>query len=232
MINRDKPTGLTRVVRAFGYSLQGFRHAWREEAAFRQELCLAVAVVPAGLYLGRSGVERALLVWPDAADPGRRDLEQRGRGGGGPSGMERHPLAGMAKDMGSAAVMLSFVIARNRVAPHLVRSLTSTNYHLPYRICMLRSTLLLSVGSSVVRAPRGRSRGEPAVHGAAPGGRDAGGSRATDSAAGTGTARPSARPRTGRRPSSASPPAWSPFRSTARAPSTRNGTRRRRPPAS
>ena len=64
MNKRDKPTGLTRIVRAFGYSWQGFRYAWREEAAFRQELCLALAVVPAGLYLGRSGVERALLVAP------------------------------------------------------------------------------------------------------------------------------------------------------------------------
>ena len=51
-------------MRAFGYSRQGFRYAWREEAAFRQEFCLAVAVIPAGLYLGRSGIERALLIWP------------------------------------------------------------------------------------------------------------------------------------------------------------------------
>jgi diacylglycerol kinase (ATP) len=108
MTNRDKPTGLTRVVRAFGYSLQGFRYAWREEAAFRQELCLAVAVVPIGLYLGRSGIERALLVWPmlqillvELLNSALEAVVDRG-------GLERHPLAGMAKDMGSAAVLLSF----------------------------------------------------------------------------------------------------------------------------
>ena len=95
-------------MRAFGYSLQGFRYAWREEAAFRQEFCLAVAVVPAGLYLGRSGIERVLLVWPmlqillvELLNSAVEAVVDR-------SGMERHPLAGMAKDMGSAAVLLSF----------------------------------------------------------------------------------------------------------------------------
>ena len=108
MNKRDKPTGLTRIVRAFAYSWQGFRYAWREEAAFRQELCLAAAVVPAGLYLGRSGVERALLVWPmlqillvELLNSAVEAVVDR-------SGFERHPLAGMAKDMGSAAVLLSF----------------------------------------------------------------------------------------------------------------------------
>jgi diacylglycerol kinase (ATP) len=108
MIKRDKPTGLTRVVRALRYSLQGFRYAWREEAAFRQELCLAAAVVPIGIYLGRSGVERALLVWPmlqillvELLNSAVEAVVDR-------SGLERHPLAGMAKDMGSAAVLLSF----------------------------------------------------------------------------------------------------------------------------
>src|SRR6185437_6597791 len=64
MSDRDKPTGLTRLLRAFRYSFQGFRQAWREEAAFRQEVLLGVVVIPLGPYLGRSGVERALLVSP------------------------------------------------------------------------------------------------------------------------------------------------------------------------
>jgi diacylglycerol kinase (ATP) len=110
MIERDKPTGITRLVRAFGYSLQGFIHAWREEAAFRQEVCLAVVVVPCGLLLGRSGLERALLVYPmlqilvvEILNSAVEAVVDRG-------GTERHPLAGMAKDMGSAAVMLSFAL--------------------------------------------------------------------------------------------------------------------------
>jgi diacylglycerol kinase (ATP) len=64
MIERDKPTGMARLRRACGYSIEGFRHAWREEAAFRQALCVAALVIPCGLLLGHSGVERALLVCP------------------------------------------------------------------------------------------------------------------------------------------------------------------------
>ena len=103
MIEREKPTGITRLIRAFGYSLQGFIHAWREEAAFRQEVCLAAGVIPAGLWLGRSGLERALLVYPmlqilviEILNSAVEAVVDRG-------GTERHPLAGMAKDMGSAA---------------------------------------------------------------------------------------------------------------------------------
>jgi diacylglycerol kinase (ATP) len=101
---------MTRVVRAFDYSLQGLRHAWREEAAFRQEAVLAVVMIPVALYLGRSGVERALLASPvllilvvEMLNSALEAVVDR-------SGTERHPLAGMAKDMGSAAVLLSFVL--------------------------------------------------------------------------------------------------------------------------
>ena len=108
--DRRKPVGLTRLVRAFGYSFRGLMLAFREEAAFRQELLLALVVIPAGLYLGRSGVERALLVAPmllilivEVLNSAVEAVVDR-------SGTERHPLAGMAKDMGSAAVMLSFLL--------------------------------------------------------------------------------------------------------------------------
>src|SRR3984957_7987024 len=110
MNDRQKPTGITRLLRAFGYSFQGFRHTWREEPAFRQEAGLALLVIPAGLYFGRSGVERALLVSPmllilvvEILNSAVEAIVDR-------HGTERHPLAGMAKDMGSAAVMLSFVL--------------------------------------------------------------------------------------------------------------------------
>ena len=110
MSDRHKPTGLTRLLRAFGYSFQGFRHAWREEAAFRQEAGLALFIIPAGLYLGRSGVERALLVSPMLIILVVEILNSAVEAVVDRSGTERHPLAGMAKDMGSAAVMLSFVL--------------------------------------------------------------------------------------------------------------------------
>src|ERR1700683_3748984 len=110
MNSRHKPTGFTRLLRAFGYSFQGFRHVWREEAAFRQEVALSLLVIPAGLYLGRSGVERALLVCPMLLILVVEILNSAVEAVVDRSGMERHPLAGMAKEMGSAAVMLSFVL--------------------------------------------------------------------------------------------------------------------------
>jgi diacylglycerol kinase (ATP) len=110
MSDRHKPTGITRLLRAFGYSFQGFRHAWREEAAFRQEVALSMGVIPLGLYLGRSGVERALLVSPMLLILVVEILNSAVEAVVDRSGTERHPLAGMAKDMGSAAVMLSFAL--------------------------------------------------------------------------------------------------------------------------
>jgi diacylglycerol kinase (ATP) len=110
MNDRNKPTGFTRLLRAFGYSFQGFRHAWREEAAFRQEVGLSLVVIPGGLYLGLTGVERALLVSPMLLILIVEILNSAVEAVVDRSGTERHPLAGMAKDMGSAAVMLSFAL--------------------------------------------------------------------------------------------------------------------------
>ena len=62
--DRQKPTGFTRLFRAMGVSMKGLAGAYREEAAFRQELALAVVVIPLGLWLGHDGIERVLLVAP------------------------------------------------------------------------------------------------------------------------------------------------------------------------
>jgi diacylglycerol kinase (ATP) len=110
MTDRNKPTGITRLIRSFGYSFQGFRFAWREEAAFRQEIALALLVIPAGVYLGRSGVERALLVVPMLLILVVEFINSAVEAAVDRHGPERHHLAGMAKDMGSAAVLLSFVL--------------------------------------------------------------------------------------------------------------------------
>ena len=110
MSDRQKPTGFTRIFRAFGYSAQGLVHAWREEAAFRQETTLAGVVIPLGLYLGRTGVERALLVSPMLLILIVEILNSAVEAVVDRSGMEHHRLAGMAKDMGSAAVLLSFLL--------------------------------------------------------------------------------------------------------------------------
>ena len=110
MIERDKPTGFVRLVRAFGYSAHGFHHAWRKEAAFRQEVGLAVLVIPLGLFLGHSGVERALLICPMLQILVIEILNSAVEAAVDRGGTERNALAGMAKDMGSAAVMLSFAM--------------------------------------------------------------------------------------------------------------------------
>jgi diacylglycerol kinase (ATP) len=109
-MEREKPVGFKRVLRAFLYSFQGFRQTWREEAAFRQEVGLAVAVIPLGLWLGHTGVERALLVSPMLLILIVEMLNSAVEAVVDRAGTERHPLAGMAKDMGSAAVMLSFLL--------------------------------------------------------------------------------------------------------------------------
>jgi diacylglycerol kinase (ATP) len=108
MNDRGKPTGITRIVRAFGYSLQGLRFSWREEAAFRQEVGLSLLVIPGGIHFGHSGVERAMLVAPMLLILVVELLNSAVEAVVDRAGMERHPLAGMAKDMGSAAVLLSF----------------------------------------------------------------------------------------------------------------------------
>src|SRR3989442_6482290 len=54
-------TGLDRIVRAMGYSLDGLRIAYHGESAFRQEIWLAVVLLPAAFWLGRSWIGVALL---------------------------------------------------------------------------------------------------------------------------------------------------------------------------
>jgi len=109
-LDRYKPRGMTRVLRALGASLRGLSGAFRDEAAFRQELAFAAVVIPLGLWLGRSGVERALLVAPvllilvvELVNSAIEATVDR-------IGFERHALAGLAKDIGSAAVLMSFVL--------------------------------------------------------------------------------------------------------------------------
>jgi diacylglycerol kinase (ATP) len=109
-IDRYKPRGITRVLRALGASLNGFTGAFREEAAFRQELGLAVIVIPLGLWLGHSGVERALLIGPMLLILIVELLNSAIEATVDRISFERHALAGLAKDIGSAAVFMSFVL--------------------------------------------------------------------------------------------------------------------------
>ena len=101
-------TGIKRIIRAGGYSYKGFVACFRNEAAFRQELGLTVILVPLALWLGSSAIERALMigVWlivptVELINSGIEAVVDR-------IGDEHHPLAGRAKDVGSAAVFLAF----------------------------------------------------------------------------------------------------------------------------
>jgi diacylglycerol kinase (ATP) len=110
VIDRYKPRGLARVLRALGSSGKGLAGAFREEAAFRQELALALAVIPLGLWLGHNGVERTLLVAPMLLVLIVELLNSAVEATVDRIGFERHALAGLAKDIGSAAVFMSFVL--------------------------------------------------------------------------------------------------------------------------
>ena len=113
MDGQHKPNGigLGRIVRAGACSWKGFRYIWQSEAAFRQELLLCVFCIPLGFILGAGGMERALLIGSvllivlvELINTSIECAIDR-------IGTEHHPLSGSAKDLGSAAVSLSIVIA-------------------------------------------------------------------------------------------------------------------------
>ena len=98
-----------RIVRATRYSLAGLRSAIREEAAFRQELILALVLIPVAVWLGDNGVERALMIASllvvlivELLNSAIEAVVDR-------IGTEPHDLSGRAKDLGSAAVFISLV---------------------------------------------------------------------------------------------------------------------------
>jgi diacylglycerol kinase (ATP) len=107
---RVKPSGLKRVLNAFGNTWKGLAGAWREEAAFRQECALALVLVPAGFWLGGNGVERVLLVGPVLLVLVVELLNSAIEAAIDRIGEDRHALSGLAKDLGSAAVFGSFVL--------------------------------------------------------------------------------------------------------------------------
>ncbi len=101
--------GLERLFKAFGFSMQGLSAAFRNEAAFRQEIYLSIVLVPLGIYLGGTGAERALLVSVvflvliiELINSGLEAVIDR-------FGGEHHELSGRAKDIASAAVLISLI---------------------------------------------------------------------------------------------------------------------------
>jgi len=102
-------TGLTRIIKAFGYSLKGFSAAWQHEAAFRQEVALAAIGLPLAFWLGETGIERALLAASLLIVLAVELLNSAVEAVVDRASPEHHELAGRAKDVGSAAVFVSLL---------------------------------------------------------------------------------------------------------------------------
>jgi diacylglycerol kinase (ATP) len=102
--------GLTRIIKAAGYSAKGFRAAWKYESAFRQEVVLTVTLMPFAIWLGRDPFEIAVLIASlllvvivELLNSAVEAVVDR-------VGDEPHQLSGRAKDLGSAAVFVSLAL--------------------------------------------------------------------------------------------------------------------------
>jgi diacylglycerol kinase (ATP) len=104
-------TGLQRVINATRYSLEGLAAAARHEDAFRQELFAFAIALPVALWLGKTGFERALLIGVLFLVLIVELLNSAVEAAVDRISFENHRLAKRAKDIGSAAVMLSIVNA-------------------------------------------------------------------------------------------------------------------------
>ena len=102
-------TGLTRVRNALDYSLQGIRAAFRHEDAFRQEIVLAVVLIPVALLLEDTGIGRALLIGSILLVLIVELLNSAVEATVDRISFEDHNLAKRAKDIGSAAVFISLI---------------------------------------------------------------------------------------------------------------------------
>jgi diacylglycerol kinase (ATP) len=109
MANPDN-TGVRRIINATFFSLSGLRSAWLNEAAFRQECALAIVLVPTAFWLGRTAVERSLLLGSCLLVLIVELLNSAIEAAIDRIGKDRHSLSGQAKDMGSAAVFVSLLL--------------------------------------------------------------------------------------------------------------------------
>jgi diacylglycerol kinase (ATP) len=103
-------TGFTRIINATAYSWAGLKAAYTNEAAFRQELWMVIVLSPLAIIFGPSYADKAILLASlifilviEILNSALEAVVDR-------FGDEIHPLSGRAKDMGSAAVLLAFVI--------------------------------------------------------------------------------------------------------------------------
>lgn len=107
----DGLSGLARLNRATSVGFTALSWAFRNEEAFRLEVLGAIVLVPLGIWLGHGGAEKALLAAAviqvmivELLNTGIEVVVDR-------ISVERHALSGLAKDLGSAAVMISLLLA-------------------------------------------------------------------------------------------------------------------------
>lgn len=102
-------TGLRRLWNAFGYSLAGFRAAYQHEDAFRQEVLLAAVLLPLALWLPVSGISKALMMGSVLLVIIIELLNSAIEATVDRISLDSHELAKRAKDIGSAAVLVSLL---------------------------------------------------------------------------------------------------------------------------
>jgi diacylglycerol kinase (ATP) len=109
-VGKPGNTGIGRLVRAMKFSTQGLVAAWKNEAAFRQELTLVALLLPVAIWLGQNALERAVLIGCLLLVVLVELLNSAIEAAVDRHGEQLHELSGRAKDMGSAAVFVSLVL--------------------------------------------------------------------------------------------------------------------------
>ncbi|MCP1438666.1 diacylglycerol kinase (ATP) [Erwinia persicina] len=107
----NNASGLTRIIKAAGYSWKGLRAAWQHEAAFRQEVVAAVVAIIIACWLDVTPLARVMLIGSVALVVIVEILNSAIEAVVDRLGNEFHELSGRAKDMGSAAVLLAILLA-------------------------------------------------------------------------------------------------------------------------
>lgn len=103
-------TGLRRLINAFGYSVEGFKAAFKHEDAFRQEVFLAIVLIPLAFYLGKTSIEKSLMIASVLLVMIVELLNSAVEAAVDHTSTEHHALAKRAKDIGSAAVFFALMI--------------------------------------------------------------------------------------------------------------------------
>jgi diacylglycerol kinase (ATP) len=102
--------GLARIFNAFLNSIEGLRDAWRHESAFRQEVLLAVVLIPVACYVPMSGLERAALIAAPLLVIVVELLNSSVEAAIDRISLDHHRLSKRAKDLGSAAVFVALML--------------------------------------------------------------------------------------------------------------------------